>query len=625
MKANLQKAFRLGDWDVYPHENCLRGASGERLLEPKVMDVLVLLAGRAGRVVSREQLLESVWSGAVVGDEVLSRAVSLLRTALGDEQKNPAYLKTVHKRGYCLIAEVQLLEHEETDEPGGSQDRPQFKGSKGLARKSGFLAIALLVLALGHYVYDGLSTQPASTDVFENAGISIAVLPFVNISDGSDNAYFADGLSEEILNLLVGVPEFRVVARTSSFSYKGKHTENSQIGKELGVSYVLEGSVRRSEERIRVTARLVRADNGLHLWSETFDRVPDDIFAIQDEIAAAVVSALNVKLLHGMQASYATDSEVHALYLQGLYFLNIKGKDGYRKAADSFRKVLAMDPEYAPAWTAIARTYTHQVRAGLLTREQGRELAMGAIETALALDEDMASAWANLAYQKRFYDLDWEGAMAAIDRALELEPNNAQVLGVAASLAGSLGRVTESTELHERALALDPLNLTALSALGQDYLRNGRADDAIKTFTRLVTLRPDHYTGYTNLGRAYFLKGDVDQALIEIGKSPSRLLRNFEEIQIHLALGEHARAQPLVKAYLDDYSHVDNVRTAALFAALGENDLAFEWLTRAFEERDFRLSWFLTDVHLRKLQDDPRYPVFLEKIGLLAAWKAMSN
>jgi TolB-like protein/DNA-binding winged helix-turn-helix (wHTH) protein len=294
MKANLQKAFRLGDWDVYPHENCLRGASGERLLEPKVMDVLVLLAGRAGRVVSREQLLESVWSGAVVGDEVLSRAVSLLRTALGDEQKNPAYLKTVHKRGYCLIAEVQLLEHEETDEPGGSQDRPQFKGSKGLARKSGFLAIALLVLALGHYVYDGLSTQPASTDVFENAGISIAVLPFVNISDGSDNAYFADGLSEEILNLLVGVPEFRVVARTSSFSYKGKHTENSQIGKELGVSYVLEGSVRRSEERIRVTARLVRADNGLHLWSETFDRVPDDIFAIQDEIAAAVVSALNV-------------------------------------------------------------------------------------------------------------------------------------------------------------------------------------------------------------------------------------------------------------------------------------------------------------------------------------------
>jgi TolB-like protein/DNA-binding winged helix-turn-helix (wHTH) protein/Tfp pilus assembly protein PilF len=625
MKANLQKAFRLGDWGVYPHENCLRGASGERLLEPKVMDVLVLLAGRPGEVVSREQLLDSVWSGTVVGDEVLSRAISILRAALGDEQKNPAYLKTVHKRGYCLIAEVQLLEHEETDEPGDSQDRPQFKGSKGLARKSGFLAIALLVLALGHYVYDGLSTQPASTDVFENAGISIAVLPFVNMSDGSENAYFADGLSEEILNLLVGVPEFRVVARTSSFAYKGKSAEVAQIGKELGVSHVLEGSVRKSEKRIRITARLVRADNGLHLWSETFDRVPDDIFVLQDEIATSVVNALNVKLLHGMQASYATDSEVHALYLQGLYFLNIEGGEGYRKSADSFRKVLAMDPEYAPAWTAIARTYTHQVRAGLLTREQGRELAMGAIETALALDEDMASAWANLAYQKRFYDLDWEGAMAALERALELEPNNAQVLGVAASFAGSLGRVTESTELHERALALDPLNLTALSAMGQDYLRNGRADDAIRIFTRLVTLSPNHYTGHTNLGRAYFLKGNVEQALTEIGKSRSKLLRTFEEVQIHLALGEREKAQPLVKEYLENYSHVDVVRTAALFAALGDNDSAFEWLTRAFEERDVRLSWFLTDVHLRKLQDDPRYPVFLEKIGLLAAWKAMSN
>jgi tetratricopeptide (TPR) repeat protein len=250
---------------------------------------------------------------------------------------------------------------------------------------------------------------------------------------------------------------------------------------------------------------------------------------------------------------------------------------------------------------------------------------MGAIETALALDEDMASAWANLAYQKRFYDLDWEGAMAALERALELEPNNAQVLGVAASFAGSLGRVTESTELHERALALDPLNLTALSAMGQDYLRNGRADDAIRIFTRLVTLSPNHYTGHTNLGRAYFLKGNVEQALTEIGKSRSKLLRTFEEVQIHLALGEREKAQPLVKEYLENYSHVDVVRTAALFAALGDNDSAFEWLTRAFEERDVRLSWFLTDVHLRKLQDDPRYPVFLEKIGLLAAWKAMSN
>ena len=235
----------------------------------------------------------------------------------------------------------------------------------------------------------------------------------------------------------------------------------------------------------------------------------------------------------------------------------------------------------------------------------------------------MASAWASLAYQRTYYDWDWDGAIAAIDRALELEPNNSQVLGVAASLAGRLGRTASATELHERALAQDPLNLAALSAMGQDYLRNGRPDEAIKMFSRLATLNPNHYTARILLARAYLLKGDIEQALTEIEKSRSEALKASERIRIYLELESHEEVRNLLKTYLEEYSRLNLVRTAALFALLGDNDSAFEWLERAYEQRDPGLTWILVNADLSKLSDDARYPVLLEKIGLREAWEAL--
>ncbi len=324
-----------------------------------------------------------------------------------------------------------------------------------------------------------------------------------------------------------------------------------------------------------------------------------------------------------MPTKEVTDPEVYALYLQGLYFDNLKGKENWEKAVSAFRQALAIDAEYAPAWVGISRTYTYQTNSGLLSREKGSALALEAVQRALAIDSKMATAWAGLSYHKKYFEWDWEGSAAAIDKALQLEPNNVQVLGAAASLATTLGQSPASTVLHEQVLARDPLNLSGLNALGQDYMRNGRLDEAIETFRRLVSLNPEYPWGYSNLGMAYFLKGDAERALLEIDKNPAGVRNNFEKSLIHFTLGNHAESQILVDEFLEKSSDFPGT-TAALYAWFGDNDTAFEWLETAYQQRDGGLSYILNNVYLRNLESDPRYPVFLEKLGLLEAWKAMS-
>lgn len=622
--GSLGNGFRLRDWEVYPRQNRLKGPRGVRTIEPKVMDVLVLLAERQGDIVSRDDFLALVWTGVVVGEEVVSRAISVLRAELGDNPTNPVYVRTISKRGYCLVANAEPLPLEDQHGPQRTMRAPDSSTHASRVAWLALLVFGAVALGLGYVASEKFGMDPDLARSTDGEGIGIAVLPFVNMSNDAIDDYFAEGLSEELLDLLIRIPDFRVVARTSSFFYKGKDVPIEQIGEELGASYLLTGSVRRSNNQVRISVRLIEVDTELHVWSETYERTLDDIFKIQDEIASSVAEAIEVRLVDGMPATSTTGPEVYALYLQGRHFQNLKGIENFDKSARLLQQALAIDPDYAPAWVALTETYNNQVRAGVLAREQGRSLAFAATEKALALNPESAAAWATLAYQKRYYDLDWEGALAALDKALRLEPNNAQVLGVAASLAAGLGRVAEATILHERALAQDPLNLTALSAMGRDYLRTGRLDEAIRMFNRLVELNPDHLTVHTNLGRAYFLKGDIDRALAEIDKSRSQMLKTFERIQIYRTIGDQGETQRLVTEYLERYAHIDAIRTAELFASLGDNDSAFDSLNTALEKRDVRLAWFLVSVHLRKLEGDPRYAAFLEKLGLLGAWEAMS-
>ncbi len=490
-------------------------------------------------------------------------------------------------------------------------------------RKLDFIIIAVLVLALGYFAYDKFLLQPESDEVLGDIGRSIAVLPFVNMSDDSGNEYFSDGLSEELLNLLVKIPELRVAARTSSFSYKGKDVKIAQIGEELNVTHVLEGSVRKAGDHVRITAQLVKTNNGFHVWSETFDRTLEDIFVVQDEIAKAVVDELKINLLGAMPEGRTTDAEVYSFYLQGKYFTNLRGEENLEKAVAAFKQALAIDPDYAPAWIGIQVTYTLQVNYAQRPEGETRALAMKAAERALAIDENMASAWAALAYLKRTNDWDWQGARAAINRALKLEPNNAEVLPAAASLAGTFGRLSESIELFERTVELDPLGLGGLRALAVRYRRVGRFDDAFEAFRRVQAINPDYPGIHDDLGGMYLLSGNPENALFEVEKSSTGKYHGYLLTIVHSDLGNEAEAQSMISELLETSAHDFPYMMASVYAWRGEGDSAFEWLDIAYQQRDFRLVHFLGSVWFRNLTTDPRYPVFVEKLGLLEEWKAM--
>ncbi len=491
-------------------------------------------------------------------------------------------------------------------------------------------------MALIYFAYDKFVLDPQrdvalvesvreqnTSAMSEVADRSIAVLAFANMSDDASNEYFSEGLSEELLNLLVKIPELSVAARTSSFSYKGTDTRIAQIGKELNVAYILEGSVRKSGNHVRITAQLIKADDGFHLWSETFDKDLDDIFVVQDEVAAAVVEALQIRLMGAMPTPRQTTPEVYALNLQGLYFLNLGDDENLGKAVTLLKQALALDPDYAPAWVAIAKTYQFQMRSRVLLREPGVELAKAAVERALEIDSNMAAAWAGLAYLQRSYDWDWSGAQSAIDRALRLEPNNPSVLGVAASLANTFGQMSRYVELFERIVSLDPVSLGSLRPLGTAYIKIGRYDDAIKILNRVVALNPDYPSGYPALCMAYLLNGDFANAWTASEKVTPRSLRIQRQAIIQFTMGNEAESQSLTDEYLRIMDRKFPIALAALYAWRGEKDAAFEWLETGFQQRDNALAFILTNVYLANLRSDARYPVFLEKLGLLEAWQAM--
>lgn len=451
---------------------------------------------------------------------------------------------------------------------------------------------------------------------------SIAVLPFVNMSDDAGNEYFSDGLSEELLNLLVKIPELQVAARTSSFSFKGKDIKIPQIAQELSVIYVLEGSVRKAGNHVRITAQLIKADDGFHLWSETYDRDLDDIFVVQDEIASKVVAALRITLMGEIPESRQTDPEVYSLVLQGRYFDNLKGQEDLENAISAYEQALAIDPDYVPAWIGLSVAYQNQRKYGWRTEEQAFALSMEATEKALAIDRSTAAAWASLAYLKK-HQLDWAGAKAAIDKASALEPNNSFVLGTSASLAGNLGQLETSIELFERIVKLNPLSLSSLRALGIRYSDAGRFDEAIETFNRVIAINPDFPGIHINLAATYLHKGDPETALIEVEKNSSARIYEFLKVSILSALGNEAEAQAIINQLLETSALENPIAMAATYAWRGENDLSFEWLEIAFQQDKGSLAYFLRRPWNKRLETDPRYPAFVEKLGLLEAWKSI--
>jgi TolB-like protein len=444
---------------------------------------------------------------------------------------------------------------------------------------------------------------------------SVAVLPFLDMSEKKDQEYFSDGLSEELIDMLTKIPELRVPARTSSFYFKGKQATLPDIAKALSVTHVLEGSVRKSGNALRITAQLIRVDTGYHLWSETYDRELNDIFKIQDDIAGAVVKALKISLLNGEppHAAPAANSDAYVLQLKAKFFGNRQSPGDIDKALDLLQQAVKLDPTSADAWARLSFVLRgRSIDYGLVPWQQVREQALSAAQRSLALNP--RSAIANLAIASiKFADWNWQEAQASYDRVRSLDPNVGDTLGV--DLLYTHGHLEKAIQLQERARARDPLSVPLNRISAGLFLDAGRLPEAEAAARTASELNPVAILVPAMLGQILVARGASEAGLAEIKHEPDEETRDFALAWAFVTLGRKAAAAAALD-HLERMSEIDTYGVATLHAMRNERELAFTWLERAYQQHDTGLTRIILDPDLKNLRTDPRYKAFLRKMNL---------
>ena len=476
----------------------------------------------------------------------------------------------------------------------------------------GVLAVAVILLVTDRFVLHHGVNEETSIPIAEH---SIAVLPFVNMSSDKEQEYFSDGITEELLNLLAKIPQLQVTARTSSFSFKGKDVAIPQIARTLHVAHVLEGSVRKSGNAVRITAQLIRAGTDAHLWSQTYDRKLDDIFAIQDEIAADVVKQLQVTLLGAAPKVRTTDPEAYALYLQAVQLGRQFTPEAFEQSDAMYRKVLVIDPHYAPAWAGLADNLTHEADQGVLSIKDGYARSREAATKALAIDAEYAPAHTRLGLIVVLGDNDLAGGAKHFQRALTLDPSDLDVLRNSAVLLAALGRLDEALALDAAVVRRDPVNLSALFNLGMDQRQAGRLDDAIASFRTVLSLAPGRSGTHAQIGNALLLKGDPQGALAEIEQETGETWKMFGLPMAYHALGRKADSDTALATVIAKYEKDGPSNIACVYAFRGDTDKAFEWLDKAVEYSDSGTADIVAEPLFGKIHADPRWLTFLRKLG----------
>jgi TolB-like protein/Tfp pilus assembly protein PilF len=445
---------------------------------------------------------------------------------------------------------------------------------------------------------------------------SIAVLPFVDMSEKHDQAYFSDGLAEELLDLLAKVPGLTVIARTSSFSFKDKSEDIPTIARKLNVANVLEGSVRKSGRRLRITTQLIRADSGAHIWSETYDRDEDDVFKVQEDIARAVVEKLKLALLGDVPISAARTSnpEVYNLFLQGRYAVAFDTAEEVSKSIDCYRKAIALDSNYAPAWAAMSYAIVRQIANGYIM-QASEEQAMAAARRAVELDPTLADGY-NMIGTIKMIDFDWLGAREALDRALKLEPNNLNSLFYSAHLTMTVGNADDTLVQFRDVLERDPLNLLYRRYVARVLYYAGRLTEAEAMIRQVLAISPSFPAAHYELGRILLARGQIPAAVTEFEAENSSAWRAFGLPLGYHAQGRSAEANAALESLVKSNSAGAEFQVAETYAVFGNADKAFAWFDEAVEKRDPGLQWLRGNPMTRNLVGDPRYAALLRRLKL---------
>ena len=462
---------------------------------------------------------------------------------------------------------------------------------------------------------------------------SIAILPFANIGNEAENEYFCEGLAEELLNALAKIEDLKVAARTSAFSFKNKNVGMSEIGKTLNVKTILEGSVRRSGNRLRISVQLVNAADGYHVWSERYDREMRDIFDVQDDITLAVVDALKVKLLGKEKAAilkrYTDNPEAYELYLQGLYHSNKWTNEGVRKSIEYFEKVLEKDPEFAPAYAKIADYYHFSSHIGLFSPQEIFPKWKAAAQRALELDEGLAEAHLAMAHIYFYYERDWAKAEREFERAVELNPNSTDTHKYYGLFLASRELFDQAVREGKKALELDPLSIPVNIVVGFIYLYVDRSDDALGLVRRMIELDSKAPQGYWVGGSVLMANGKFEEGVEAFQKSLSLGDNQMALAKLGCAYGLAGRRDEALKILaqlfeMRERQYAAPFNIARVYAGLGDNDNAFEWMEKAIDEHDADLVFLKRYAEAgaghyfgERFSRDPRYQDILRRADLL--------
>jgi len=445
---------------------------------------------------------------------------------------------------------------------------------------------------------------------------SIAVLPFVDLSQTKDQEYFTDGLTENLLHALAQIREIKVAGRTSSFAFKNHNVDLREIGKTLNVHKILEGSVQKSGKHIRITAQLINADDGIHIWSKKYDRDLVDIFAVQDEITAAVVMALRQSILgkDELNGGYGGDYDAYNAYLLGLNYLKKSNNESFELAIKEFKNALEIDPNMALAWAGLSQAYSDKTGFGTYFAS-GYEKARVAALKAIELDPNLPEAYLALANIQKSYDWDWDGAEASLRRAYSLRPNDAEIMSKLAILKWNRGKHAEALKDTELALALDPLNETIQSERTRMLFYFNRYQEILPLAQERAKKYPERGTVHYTLGLTYCRLGEYKQALDVVEHEKFAFLRLELEAILYDKLGNKTLAQQKLQELIDTFRDDVSWQVANVYASWGDADQAFAALNRAYEARDPGLVFIQESKWFDPYHDDPRYAAFLKKMG----------
>ena len=604
-----RRQYAIGEFTLDLDEGFLRHGTEEVALRPKTFEVLTYLVQHSGRLVTKTELIDAVWPDTAITDNSLAQCLLELRRALGDEAQQ--FIRTVARRGYIFTAPVTMPVVEWPRAAESPAAGPSVTGPADSTPLRWRLSLtALLALAVaGGWVWYGSARRPKEAE-------KLAVLPFKTIGSEDDGPYLALGMADALITKLSNVSRL-VVRPTSSVRKYSTNQDPISAGRELGVEAVLDGTVQRLGNHIRLSVQLLRVSDGRSLWADKFDESLDDLFAVQDSISGKVADALLRNLTRSerlrVSTHYTASREAYELYARGRYSWEQRTDASLRQAVWYFEQAVRKDPRYALAYAALAECYGPLMQRNYMSAIEALPKMQAAASKAVEIDDTLAEAHTALA-AANMNVWDWPSTEREFKRAIELNPNDIVAHLWYGFYLDAMGRQDENLAERRRAYELDPSNPTANAGLGLALFTAGHAEEAIAFLKKAVALSPDFAMAHENLGRIYTEMGDYDRALEQFrgvdyrGKRAYVLARSGDRDAARRSLHEFLALPP---------SHGSEMQIASVYAALGDYDEALRWLERAYHERSPQLMFLNSEPSFAELRPDPRFRDLLRRVRLL--------